>query len=353
MNNIAINWKGFKLPLHKASVYYLGGVDPNLQWEVRGISGHSSGKDPANKAKLNEQIRKVTAKLTGDAKTHQRTKTFINDVCQLTEGLMAKGPQCLQNYLGNKKFKFIIGAMRTGGTYLYKELCQVYGQPWSSLNLEMTHDSIPSYNCLSFNHYPNSFLVLIFEMAQFFVWVKREIPGDIVVQKRIAYAHALPFLNALLGKNAEYILTLRHPVPLGYSFAKLEGQDPWSPNCKEPPGWYGLVTSGGKQMTKAQWHKLSYFKKVLLYWERYYMDVAEAGPFKDNLSLVQFGKPTENFIRQRSRTCRQKEVFIEPFQAQEKELAGELTMDEIESTMASVRERWNSHGLSLPEMNLM
>jgi hypothetical protein len=106
-------------------------------------------------------------------------------------------------------------------------------------------------------------------------------------------------------------------------------------------------------MTKAQWHKLSYFKKVLLYWERYYMDVAEAGPFKDNLSLVQFGKPTENFIRQRSRTCRQKEVFIEPFQAQEKELAGELTMDEIESTMASVRERWNSHGLSLPEMNLM
>ena len=63
MNNIVITWKGFKLPLHQASVYYLGGVDPSLQWEVRGISGHSSGKDPAKKERLNEQIKNITVKL--------------------------------------------------------------------------------------------------------------------------------------------------------------------------------------------------------------------------------------------------------------------------------------------------
>ena len=184
MDGIPVNWKGFSLKLHIASVYYIGGVDPKLEWAVRGISAHNI--DQNLKKDLEAQKNQAIQRFANDPKTRAAAQKFTDESCHVMEGLLKQGGVYISKYLGDRKFKFVLGAMRTGGTFLYKELCDIHGQQWDSLSLHMTHDSIPTYGYLQYWQHSHVVLPLLFEMAQFFVWVKRELHSEIVLQKRIA-----------------------------------------------------------------------------------------------------------------------------------------------------------------------
>lgn len=348
MNAITVNWHGFKLNLHSASIHHLADVDPELQWHVRGISGHDRA-DKKDQEKLQIQKQRAINRLLSESTYQNKLQNFVSEVSQVMQGLFTRSNTFLTNYMGRRNYKFVMGAMRTGGTYLYKELCEIYGQEWDKLNMEMTHDSIPTYSVLSNSHSLNMQLVFAFEMAQFLVWAKHEIESDIIIQKRIAYAHALPAMHGLFNDQAEYILTIRHPITLGYSFAKLGNQNALDEHCKEPPGWYDFVVDGGRDISRKEWNDFRYLQKVLYYWERYYLDAAEAGPFQQNLSTVVFGDDVTRYLQSiKEKTGSTYE--LEAFNAKESELQDEIDQFELEEIFNNVQQRWLAQNLTFPSV---
>lgn len=349
MNGISIDWRGFKFTLHSASIYYLGGVDPDLQWEVRGISGHDLSHEKTTV--LDEQKKNAIGILLKTPEGQKKTQSFAAETVKVMEGLLKDGRKYLFNYLGKREFKLVLGAMRTGGTYLYKEISNIHGQKWDTLNLEMTHDSIPQYGALADWNRVEVFNHLLFEMAQYFVWVKREIDSPVVVQKRIAYAHALPFLNGLFGDSVEYILTIRHPIPLAYSFARVTNQNLEKGDSETPALWRRLVANGGNKMSVSEWDSLSYFQKTLFYWGRYYSDVASASAFSQRVHVVRFGEDIDGYLKSCSEKSGVKEYQPEGFNYKVKPYNGELNQDELSAVIGSVKRKWEANGLIFPELS--
>ncbi len=347
MQTVSIDWRGFKLYFHTATVYYLGGVDPKLQWRVRGVSGHDSNLELRDtlKAQKDQAFNNLMTTKEGKIKTRE----FALECIKLMDGFMSKGSEFITNYLGKREYKFILGAMRTGGTYTYKGVCEIHGQEWDSMALEMVHDSIPEYQFLSEYFKPNIYFRLLFDMAQFLVWVKREVDSPIVIQKRIAYAHALPFLNAMFGRDAEYIVTVRHPVPLAYSFAKVLKTDPFDSSFKEPPLWARYVMSSGFRMSEEEWGALSYFQKVLYYWSCYYSDVSNSIGFSDQVKLVGFGKGLSDFLETEAKQAGVEQKF-DAFNCQEKTPNNEVDEYECNKIISSVKARCELNGLIFPEI---
>lgn len=342
MDGVPVNWKGFSLKLHIASVYYLGGVDPKLEWQVRGISAHDINQEL--KQSLEAQKHQALVNFAKDSKTRAAAQRFTDESSHVMEGLLTQGRGFIKKYLGSRKFKFVLGAMRTGGTFLYKELCEVHGQQWDSLSLDMSHDSIPEYGHLAYWKRSNAILPLLFDMAQFFVWVKRELESDIVLQKRIAYVFALPFLQELFSDSAEYFLTVRHPLPLAYSFAKVMGEDPHSSNVQEPAAWYSLVKENDKDLSRERWNTLSYFDKALAFWREYHLPAASSREAVGNIHVVTYGESFNQFLDlYREKHGNPANSGYLKFSA--RALQGEMDPSALDETFATVKQAWSAVGL--------
>lgn len=351
MSCISTNWRGFKLDLNAASIYYLAGVDAELQWEVRGLSGHDLKHE--NTETLENQKSNAVNVLLKTPQGQKDLQSFTAESIQVLEGLWKDGGKYLRKYLGNREFKLILGAMRTGGTYLYKEISEIHGQKWDKLNLEMTHDGIPHYVALSNWNRAEIFNFLLFDMAQYFVWVKREIDSSVVVQKRIAYVHALPFLNGLFGDTAEYIVTIRHPVPLAYSFARIMGQDLKNGDNETPEGWERLITESGDWMSDKVWDELNYFQKTLLFWGSYYSDVATSSAFSQRITVVRFGEDVDGYLQSCSKEAGLNNYQPEGFDFTVKPNNGELDQDELSAVFSSVKHKWEANNLTFPELSII
>jgi len=93
-----------------------------------------------------------------------------------------------------------------------------------------------NYHLLANYHNPMMQHQLLFEICQFLVWAKRE-TGKHVVQKRIAAGLAIPYLDAIFGERAQYLITLRHPATACTSFSEMEGINEEAKPTLSPAGW--------------------------------------------------------------------------------------------------------------------
>lgn len=347
MKTVSIDWRGFKLYFHIATVHYLGGVDPKLQWEVRGVSGHDANPELIDTLQVQKDQAIVNLMTTPEGQ--KKTRDFALECISLMEGFMSKGSDFITDYLGKRDYKFVLGAMRTGGTYIYKGISEIHGHKWDSMALEMVHDSIPEYQFVSEYFKPNIYFRLLFDMAQFLAWAKREVDSPTVIQKRIAYAHALPFLNTMFGRDAEYIVTVRDPVNIAYSFANILNMDPFDPNFKAPSLWASYVTSSGFRMSREEWDALSYFQKVLYYWSCYYSDVSNSIGFADQVKLVGFGSGLSDFLEKEAKKAGVEQTF-DTFNCQEKTPNNEIDEFEYNKIFSTVKTRCETNGLIFPNI---
>ncbi|HET7657255.1 MAG TPA: hypothetical protein VFK37_03110 [Bacillales bacterium] len=132
----------YDLEIHNGVLQYVSGSRYAKQlWEKRGISGH---QDSNVMRGLHKQINNEVIKLLGTEITQQRLQDFVNESLGLMNAIIDGEPDLISKYIAGKHFHFILGATRTGGTYLLKELSLTLDWPFDKLLQSMVHDSIPS-----------------------------------------------------------------------------------------------------------------------------------------------------------------------------------------------------------------
>ncbi|OGR04817.1 MAG: hypothetical protein A2284_02070 [Deltaproteobacteria bacterium RIFOXYA12_FULL_61_11] len=297
MATYTIHWNELHLPIHEATVWHVGGVEPSLQWAARGLTGHTADRQSGAPERLEERKREVLTKLGGDLALSKELRSFLDEAATVFVGLLRGDAAWLRSFLGEeRRIVFVLGFARTGGTYLLTELAAANGIEWSTHSLPMLHDDVPSREPLVYAGHPSRWLNLLFELAQFLVWVKKT-QGPFVVKKNISLAYALPLIEALFGGNASYVLSVRHPETSLRSILKMLGLPITVPEGADTPTYWFDVTHRYLGMEQEPWKELSYAQRHLALWEAYHLAIAKSLPLTGSLEVVPYGSAYTDLVR--------------------------------------------------------
>lgn len=186
------------------------------------------------------------------------------------------------------RFRFInvIGIPRTGGSYLTAELYRALGLAPEEVPQAIAHDSFPTIAPFELRPGNNGWVVALKTMAEYLTMVEWYFEGTmprggkIVVPKKLTQAsYQGGLVHQVLGEDAEYLLTVRHPVPACIStyeksgglpatklFAVRSNIEAW---CRRDLNLIGL--------TSEQLATMDYFEVYLRYWEHYHQALATTG----------------------------------------------------------------------------
>ncbi|EKD42229.1 MAG: hypothetical protein ACD_73C00256G0004 [uncultured bacterium] len=281
--------------LTEAVLKYLSGFPAHLEWHQRGLTGHHK-KDHANQEYQEAVI--LMNEFLGSREGQLKISDFSTEVLSVCQELKKRSKDFIRVYLGPKKFYFIVGAMRSGGTYLFTECCKAHHIDYTQMNLQMVHDGVPSYANLVFWQQPPYYEKLLIELAQWLVWVKNVFTHhDVIVHKRIGLAHALPLWDHLFGDQAHYLVTLRHPLTSSESFARMEKLSTQNEKLASPLLWEKFIPAK-LGIKNSEWLKKNYFERFLDYWFISYKDIISASPYKGHLAFIPYEKLSDYVLNE-------------------------------------------------------
>jgi hypothetical protein len=203
--------------------------------------------------------------------------------------------------VGRFRFFFVVGIPRTGGTYLTKQLFRASGINYTTVQNALAHDGFPHLAYLSFKDAGNVHTNGLLQLAEYLTMVeiffgehgRLAHRGGIVVPKKFTKAvYNFDLIRELFGKNAEYLITLRHPLSICKSIVDKSGGMP-------ADGKFA-VRSAIERWTVEDWvHwgvaeedvlQMSYVDCFLGYWKRYHFQMALAGiPAQPNARIIPYG----------------------------------------------------------------
>jgi len=257
-----------ELVLHNSVVRYLGGIDPRSEWEARGLTAHDS--DQSAKQELGRQSEKLSG-FVNSKEGQEAIKNYLSEASNLLVGLLQfKRGWVTRAYLDNKKFTFVLGYMRTGGTYAMNQLAKIQGYDSKDYLLSMTHDSIPRGGEVHHMNIPAYYKHVLFDIAQYLVWVKREQSNlGHAVMKNINSTVAVHLLDGLFGEDCNIFMTLRNPLYAAESFKKLENVQ----GNETPSLWPEILEYKG-YTNMAEWEKLDFYEKSIKWWTYLYTEAS-------------------------------------------------------------------------------
>ena len=341
-----VEFEEFAVTLHEAALVYLCGVDPAIRWKAWGARGSHVDGDKSALREQNEEAAFVMRKVN-DPKIQRAIEDFANESIRLLEAFLVGDEKKTEQYTHNKTFYFVCGIMRSGGTYIFQETSSCLGIPWNKLSFLMSHDSIPTYNLLANYYHPRYAVNLLFEICQFLVWVNRETEGQrYVVQKRIAAAHAIPFLESIFGEQAEYLITIRHPGAAGTSFAEMEGIDEEKLPAQSPRAWKPMTL---RSNFVQDWEALDYQHQYLFFWQAYYMDIVRSGLALDRIHPIEYGDAFPRFVQELAKQNNSAYRPV-PFEARERRYHSFWHSDEVKEVIKRVRRFWGYYNLKFGEL---
>lgn len=270
--------------VHLGSQYYVSQLDTKLAWSVRDLKKHH--RDASVEQSLNEAKLAAQMFLKSEAGKVKMTD-FLKDCVHVFHQLLNRPREFVHEQFAKQKFIFILGAVRSGGTYLYAELNKAYGIDYLEKCESMVHDAFPHYDLCYHYQSPPQFSALLFELAQFLLWAKRECSQDpVIIQKRTAYAHCLPLLDKLFGEKGQYLVTVRHPYAVAKSYEKLVFGE-------APKFWQEMLGDN----FLLDYESLDYSYKVLYYWKKIYEDVLMNYLSHQKCKFLFFGD-FQNYLRE-------------------------------------------------------
>lgn len=333
------------LQLHRDFLLYLSGLPARKQWELRGFTGHE------NKGSRRQEVEQQALNdLTKDRdRLNDILSNPLQEIADIYNTLRTTDQPAVDSVLPDKKFIFVVGHMRSGGTYLLKELLKIHGRSLEDLNLGLIQDSCPSYPRLRlWRQDEESRLQLFFELAQFLYWVREEFKeAEVVVKKRIAFAHAMPVLDHLFGDRATHLVTVRHPEESGDSFADLEGISKRGSQFNHN-GWENTAFQFF-DLSEEDWDDLNFYEQFLYHWASYYYDMVRDGEVSGEFIPLVFGGQLENHLED-YRERQGSDVSIEQFNATSRQRNRSLPESILKGTLDFLEEEWSRIGLTFPEL---
>jgi hypothetical protein len=348
------------MPVHAATISYLAGIDPHLQWAARGEKGYEGDGRAALRLQARTAVEEVFAEGLRRGEADARTRGFLARAIQMY-GEAIQGHNLADRYFAGKRFWFVVGPPRSGGTYVLSRLFRAHGLEMRDFHQQMVHDGIPSYANLNGSHGSISRLAAaVFEFCQFLAWAEEAFAdAPVVIQKRIGYAAWIQPLESLLGGRANYVATLRHPLACAISFWELSrggrGDREWAELTN--PGGFGNHNSlnwvvqilRSRELTESEWHGLGSFDQFRLYWKALLSDLGRFGGIAGRLFPIVYGEPLPDWIAGGS--------AAEPARGRARDyarLARTLGLDPAAFTASieTVRRRWHAAGFEFPELPL-
>jgi len=215
-------------PISLGTLEYIAGVDPKETWTA--VTGDDVDMEEFDK--LRQGHLDMIKEKESDKEFHQKLQKHMDEVMKLYQGIMSRQGDVVRPYIEGRKFHFILGMPRTGGTTLYQALSEVYKWPWNSLLFSMTHNYMPNGRfCVEqpaseFDmgwRLPWNFSSIIFELCQFLVYANNEAPdSEHLFIKSSALGYAVKLLNFMFGDRAFYYVTVRHPGAIVITEGKEE-----------------------------------------------------------------------------------------------------------------------------------
>lgn len=212
----------YDLEIHNGVLQYVSDSRYAKQlWEKRGISGHNNSKEIDH---LHNQLNKEVMELMENDIVQQRLRGFVNESLGLMDAIISGDKDVTAKYITNKEFYFVLGATRTGGTYMLKEISAALHWPFDHLLQSMVHDSIPYSTTIMGDDFiigqnnkawrkPENYFNFIFQVAQFLVYIHHVVPEKKkVVVKHAYFCFCLALVDEIFGENANYLITVRHPA---------------------------------------------------------------------------------------------------------------------------------------------
>ena len=202
----------------------------------------------------------------------------------------------------HRRFRFIlvVGCPRHGGTYLTKQLFRAMGQDPTEVPGVIAHDGFPNATPFSFGARYNSHTTMLLQTAEYLAMVedwfgdKPAFDGKIIVPKKATKAaYQGGFFRTVFGDDAEYLVTLRHPLaacvstyeksgglPANSLFSARSNIEVWAER--------DLLTAG---MTQEQTQRMRYIDAYLGYWRYYHQQLAGSGLARDQQwQVVAYGR---------------------------------------------------------------
>lgn len=293
------------LPVHDAVIGYALGFPSHLAWRARGIDGYGgTAEAEAEFQKVRDEFnRTLPARLQGSGK--QDVTRFVEETLGMW-GRFASGADILTESFPDQRFYFVIGAQRSGGTYMLSQIVRAAGMDLKSLSFEMVHDSIPSaHNIVGSRSDPTAHANALFEFFQFLNWAQRELSGaSVVPMKRIVFAFWMAQLDAVVGSRATYVVTIRNPADTLLSFLHYGGGmnddgtplDDWEVAIRRNYGGWVTVAREFEDLDDESWNAMTGWRKFLRYWVSYYRAVVRPGYLRGRFMPVVFGDDFADFF---------------------------------------------------------
>lgn len=262
--------------------------------------------------------------------------------------------------IGRFRFFFVIGIPRTGGTYLVKQLFRAGSIDYRSVQNSLAHDGFPHLARLSFRQEGNIHTNGLLQLAEYLTMVelffgkngRLAYRGGIVVPKKFTKAvYYFDLIRGLFRENAEYMVTLRHPLSVCRSIIDKSGG--------LPEGGRFAVRSAIERWALEDWlhwgvteekvFEMDYVSCVIGYWKRFHFQMAMSGlPLVPGARIIPYGE--------RQMTAAVKGLYselgvaLEPeaFKASSPPSFGADYEKEAERAVEEVDSFWKSLGMRFP-----
>jgi hypothetical protein len=194
----------------------------------------------------------------------------------------------------------VVGAPRHGGSYVTKQLFRSLGFDAAKVPNAIAHDGFPDATPFDFDQGYSAYTRMMHNMAEYLSMVElffansRAFDSMIPVPKKATKAaYQGGFFDRVLGPNAEYIITLRHPVPAAISTYEKSGGLPANGRFAVRGNIESWVRRDNiySGVPENQVEQLAYFDAYLHYWEHYHYNLLLTGlRLNPKWRVVTYGK---------------------------------------------------------------
>jgi hypothetical protein len=231
---------------------------------------------------------------------HPLGQKAIHRAYELFAAILLGRTEVLEALHARFRFVCVVGCPRHGGSYLIKHLFMALGRDPGQVPNMIAHDGFPDATpfCLASRH--NAYTAMMQQTAEYLAMVevffddRPDHDGRIVVPKKATKAaYHGAFFAGIWGADAEYLITLRHPVaacistyekssglPADGRFAVRGNIEQWAHRDNLAMG-----------VDPARIFEQDYFEAYLRYWEHYHCNLALSGLLRTpRKSLVAYGR---------------------------------------------------------------
>lgn len=260
-------------------------------------------------------------------------------------------------------FVLVVGAPRSGGKYVTKELFRALGHEPTKVPAALAHDGFPEAGPWRFDRAGTSWGESLQTMAEYLAMVEiffgteERRDGAVVVPKKATKAAYAPGLfQSVLGAGAAGIITVRHPVPSCMSTYEACGGLPPDGRFAQRGNierlWARDLVSGG--ISERELAAMDYFDAYLRYWEDYHVRLAMSGAnVTRHYQVLAYG--AERFMdwaRDNADRVGAPAAQVEQFHVEDRRDRHPQWIARAEPTLQRVADQWARVGMVFPRHEL-